>query len=78
MGRNRQVVHQWQMLLAMMAGPKTVAELAAIAECTIRNVYRQLDALQAAEFPLYSDRDGDGVVRWRLAGRVAIPERRAA
>jgi predicted DNA-binding transcriptional regulator YafY len=78
MPRNRQVVHQWQILKALMAGPQTVAQLAALAECTTRNVYRHIEALEEAGFPLYSDQDEDGAKRWRLAGRIAVPERRAA
>jgi predicted DNA-binding transcriptional regulator YafY len=76
--RNRQVIRQWDVLLALQEAPRTVGELAASLGVTVRTVYRDLDALQAARFALYTDNTEDGAVRWRLMGRNRAPARRAA
>jgi predicted DNA-binding transcriptional regulator YafY len=76
--RNAQVIRQWEMLKALQGGPKTTSQLADQAECTVRNIYRNLEALQYAGFPLFSDRDEDGITRWRLASHISVPERRVA
>jgi predicted DNA-binding transcriptional regulator YafY len=76
--RNRQVVRQWEVLLALQEAPLDVATLASRLGTTVRTIYRDLDALQAARFALYSERHGDGLVRWHLLGRNVAPERMAA
>jgi len=66
MSRNRQVVRQWRLLRLVESSRmgKTGAELhRAVAEYgSVRTVYRDLEALQGAGFPLYQDDEG----RWRL------------
>lgn len=66
-GRNRQVVRQWEVLNALEAGPRTIEELARMVGdggVTPRTIRRDFQALKAARFPIYSDRDDDGQVRW--------------
>jgi len=76
MARGDQLSRQWkiiQCLAASQAG-KSVTELAFELECHPRSVYRDLDALQAAGFPLYTDRV-DGKNRWAVlnAARHQVP-----
>ncbi len=78
--RNRQVVRQWEVLRRLEAGPATVDELAAgvgDARVTVRTIYRDLDALQAARFPLVNERHADGRVRWHLLTTGLTPGRAA-
>jgi predicted DNA-binding transcriptional regulator YafY len=58
MARGDQLSRQWKIIqcLAASRGGKSVTELASELECHPRSVYRDLDALQAAGFPLYTDR----------------------
>ncbi|HZT75505.1 MAG TPA: HTH domain-containing protein [Vicinamibacterales bacterium] len=75
------VVRQWEVLQQLEAGPKSLDQLAgAVGDggVTTRTIRRDLEALQAAGFPLYNDRDEDNVVRWRLARRGVTPARKAA
>lgn len=76
MARGDQLARQWtiiQSLLASRTG-KPISELADILNCHRRTVYRDLEALQSAGFPLYSDQ-ADGRARWHLieSARQAIP-----
>lgn len=78
--RNRQVIRQWRVLRLLEQRPRTLAELAAaVGERggTTRTIRRDLEALEAAGFPLYNERHEDGAVRWHALQRVA-PERRSA
>jgi predicted DNA-binding transcriptional regulator YafY len=76
--RNKQVIRQWELLRALEEAPRTRPELAALLGTTVRTVHRDLDALQAARFPLYSERHDDGHVRWHLLGTRPAPARRVA
>jgi len=78
MSRGDQIERQWrimQILLSSRYG-KTVKELAERFECSPRTVYRDLEALQLAGFPVYNDRV-EGANRWLLMDtakhRVPIP-----
>jgi predicted DNA-binding transcriptional regulator YafY len=76
MARGDQLARQWtiiQSLLMSRAG-KPIAELAEVLGCHRRTVYRDLEALQSAGFPLYSDQD-EGHSRWYLieTARQSIP-----
>jgi predicted DNA-binding transcriptional regulator YafY len=77
MARGDQLARQWtiiQSLLTSRTG-RGVAELAETLRCHRRTLYRDLEALQAAGFPLYSDQDENGRARWFLieSARQAIP-----
>ena len=58
--RGDQLTRQWRILRAIEASKQgvTVAELAAEEGCHSRTVWRDLAAIQAAGFPLYSEKDG--------------------
>lgn len=76
MARGDQLARQWtiiQSLLASRTG-KSVSELADLLDCHRRTVYRDLEALQNAGFPLYSDME-EGRSRWYLieTARQSIP-----
>lgn len=76
MARGDQLARQWtiiQSLLASRAG-KRVSELAETLGCHRRTVYRDLEALQNAGFPLYSDQE-EGRTQWYLieTARQSIP-----
>jgi len=53
-----QLSRQWRAIRAIEASPNglTVAEIAEREETGIRTIYRDLEALQAAGFPLYTQR----------------------
>jgi predicted DNA-binding transcriptional regulator YafY len=78
--RCKMVVRQWEILKLLEERPATLAELAhsvgdaAVCERTIR---RDLEALEAARFPLYSERDEEGRVRWHLLTKGVAPRRAA-
>jgi len=77
MARGDQLARQWtiiQRLLTSRAG-RGVSDLAEILGCHRRTVYRDLEALQSAGFPLYSDQDEEGRARWFLieSARQSIP-----
>ena len=56
--RGDQLARQWRVIRAIEASPNglTVAELAKREETGIRSIYRDLEALQTAGFPLYTER----------------------
>jgi predicted DNA-binding transcriptional regulator YafY len=61
MPRGDQLSRQWR-LLQMIDRPQgvTVDDAARELACTIRTIWRDLDALQKAGFPLYTERAADG------------------
>jgi predicted DNA-binding transcriptional regulator YafY len=65
--RGAQLVRQWKIinLLETRKQGCTAQELAQLLDANIRSVYRDLDALQDAGFPLYSERE-EGQYFWRL------------
>ncbi len=76
MARGEQLARQWTIIQSLQAdlNGKTVSELAAVLDCHTRTVYRDLEALQLAGFPIYTDRE-QGSTRWRLldAARSNVP-----
>ncbi len=67
--RGDQLARQWRIIRAIEASPNglTVAEIAQRGEIGFRTIYRDLEALQAAGFPLYSERF-DRTNRWAFVG----------
>jgi predicted DNA-binding transcriptional regulator YafY len=71
MARGDQLGRQWkiiQMLISSRTG-KSAADLAKGLECGWRTVYRDLEALQVAGFPIYSEKV-DGKSIWLLLGKA--------
>jgi predicted DNA-binding transcriptional regulator YafY len=68
MPRGNQLTRQWQ-LLQLIDRPSgiTVDDAARDLGCVVRTVWRDLRVLQAAGFPIYDDRQGDGARSvWRV------------
>lgn len=65
--RHKEVVRQWKLLKQLddLHYGKPLPELAAEHEVNPRTIRRDMEALQWAGFPIYSDKV-DGVVRWKL------------
>ncbi|MBW1982779.1 MAG: transcriptional regulator [Deltaproteobacteria bacterium] len=64
MARGDQLARQWRIIQTLITSKhgKTVAELVKEENCHPRTIYRDLEALQAAGFPIYSERiDGKGI-----------------
>jgi predicted DNA-binding transcriptional regulator YafY len=76
MPRGDQLSRQWRIIQALIASRrgKSVPELAAMVDCHTRTVYRDLEALQAAGFPVTTERQGHRMV-WSLldAARRPLP-----
>ncbi len=67
MARGDQLARQWKIIQALITSRRgrSVPELAEMVECTVRTVYRDLEALQDAGFPVTTERDGHRMV-WSL------------
>ncbi len=64
MARGDQLARQWRIIQTLVSSKhgKPVANLVKEENCHPRTIYRDLEALQEAGFPIYSDRvDGKGV-----------------
>ncbi len=76
MARGDQLARQWKIIQTLIASRqgKSVPELAEMVECHTRTVYRDLEALQAAGFPVTTEREGHRMV-WSLldAHRHTLP-----
>jgi predicted DNA-binding transcriptional regulator YafY len=72
--RNAEIIRQWTILREIeraRAGGVTIDELASQCQVTTRTIRRDLQALEAAGFPIYDDRSqDDGRTRWRLNGQA--------
>ncbi len=71
MARGDQLGRQWRIIQTLITSKmgKSAAELAEEIECHPRTVYRDLEALQVAGFPIYTDRVGGKNV-WSLLDTV--------
>lgn len=67
MARGDQLARQWRILQELIASRtgRSVPELAGAVDCHVRTVYRDLEALQAAGFPVTTAREGRRMV-WSL------------
>jgi len=67
MARGDQLARQWKIIQSLIASRqgKSVPDMAQALHCHRRTVYRDLEALQAAGFPVYTDRVG-GRNHWSL------------
>ena len=67
MPRGDQIGRQWRIIQTLIASRrgKSAVELASELECHPRTVYRDLEALQVAGFPIYTDRV-EGKNLWSL------------
>ena len=67
MARGDQLARQWMIIQSLISSRqgKSVSDLAGALKCHRRTVYRDLEALQAAGFPVYTDKVGGKNV-WSL------------
>ena len=67
MARGDQLARQWKIIQAISASRqgRTAVQLAQEMECHKRTVYRDLEALQLAGFPVYNERR-EGKTHWQL------------
>ncbi|RJQ82504.1 MAG: transcriptional regulator [Desulfobacteraceae bacterium] len=76
MARGDQLSRQWKIIHTLMASGKgkPAGELAGELDCHTRTVYRDLEALQMAGFPLYTEQN-EGKTHWSIldAGRRQMP-----
>lgn len=74
MARGDQLARQWIIIQNLQSARQghTVAQLATAVDCHIRTVYRDLEALQQAGFPIYTERE-DGHARWCLMENARQP-----
>lgn len=75
--RNRQVVRTWSVLHLIGESPRTIDDLAQDLGVTTRTIRRDIEALEEAGFPLYSDKHDDGKTRWRPVRAAAAAARTA-
>ena len=71
MARGDQLARQWKIIQTLISSRmgKSAADIASDLNCHPRTVYRDLDALQSAGFPMYSERV-DGKSLWSLLDTV--------
>ena len=71
MARGDQLGRQWKIIQTLISSGqgKSASELAQELECHPRTLYRDLEALQVAGFPIYSERSG-GKNLWSLLDTV--------
>ncbi len=74
-GRCRQLVRQWGVLRLLQSGPASLQELRRFYGVNDRTIRRDLEALEAAGFPLYNERHEDNIVRWHLMAGQTVPQR---
>jgi len=69
--RGDQLARQWKIIQTLISSKmgKSAADLASELECNPRTVYRDLEALQVAGFPIYNERV-DGKNHWSLLDTV--------
>lgn len=74
MARGDQLTRQWRIIqaLTIARGGKTVQGLSKELGCHTRTVYRDLEALQQAGFPVYTETEG-GRSRWALLDSALEP-----
>jgi len=76
MARGDQLSRQWRIIQSLLAARKgkSASDLAKDLECHSRTVYRDLEALQMAGFPLYTEKE-EGRTLWSLLdeGRHQMP-----
>ncbi len=76
MARGDQLARQWSIIQSLQTdwNGKSVSDLAMDLGCHTRTVYRDLEALQFAGFPIYNER-AEGTTRWRLldSARPQVP-----
>jgi predicted DNA-binding transcriptional regulator YafY len=67
MARGDQLARQWRIIQTLVSSKygKTVAELGREENCTLRTIYRDLEALQEAGFPIFQERE-DGKSIWAV------------
>ena len=67
MARGDQLARQWKIIQTLITSRrgKSAAELASELECHPRTLYRDLEALQVAGFPIYTERV-EGINLWSL------------
>ncbi|MFC1591063.1 HTH domain-containing protein [Thermodesulfobacteriota bacterium] len=75
MPRGDRLIRQWSIMrfLAEARYGKTVAEIAEALECRPRTVYRDLEVLQGAGFPLYTERLEGRNVWIMLDTKIVLP-----
>jgi predicted DNA-binding transcriptional regulator YafY len=72
MGRNSELIRQWTLFQRLTSRrTNTIPKLAAGLNVTTRTIRRDLDALQAAGFPIY-DEVVNGTKFWRLDAKALI------
>jgi len=71
MARGDQLGRQWKIIQTLISSRKgkSAADLAQDLECHPRTVYRDLEALQVAGFPIYTERS-EGKNLWSLLDTV--------
>ena len=60
--RGSQAVRQWQLLVELRRGPRTLEQLAAVLGASQRTVYRDIVGLEAVPFPIVRTEGSAGVV----------------